>query len=106
MIGGLRHRVVIQEETPTADTGGGYANAWATVATMWCNVEPASGREVFQAQQLQKNVSHRITTRYRTDISTANRLLWGSRTFNVRAVLTTAERNRYTLVLAEEGPAT
>lgn len=106
MIGGLRHRVTIQEETKTEDTGGGFALAWADVSTMWCDVVPATGREVFQAQQLQKNVSHKITTRYRTDVTTANRLLWGARTFNVRSVITVSERNRYTVILADEGPAT
>ena len=106
MIGGFRHRVKIQEESKTADSGGGYVLAWSDVATIWADVQPASGREVFHAQQLQKNVTHRITTRYRTDVSTANRLLWGSRSFNIRAVLTVSERNRYTLILAEEGPAT
>ena len=73
---------------------------------MWANVEPMSGREVVHAQQQQQNLTHRITTRYRTDITTDSRLLWGSRIFNVRSVMTVSERDRYTVIKAEEGPIT
>lgn len=102
----MRARVIIQSESKTADTAGGYALAWTDVATMWCSVEPAGGREIWQAQQLQKNVSHKITTRYRSDVTTANRLLWGTRAFNVRSVVNVSERGRYTLILADEGAPT
>lgn len=106
MIGGFRHRVKIQEETATADEGGGYSRTWTDVDTMWCSIEPVNPREVFQANQIQARVTHKILTRYRTDVSSANRLLFGTRAFNIRSVTTKNERSRLTVILAEEGAPT
>tara|TARA_R110000868_G_scaffold100551_1_gene276476 strand:- start:254 stop:574 length:321 start_codon:yes stop_codon:yes gene_type:complete len=106
MIGGMRNRVKIQSETTGTDTGGGYSLTWADVSTMWACIEPAGGREVSQGQQLQMRVTHKFTTRNRSDVTTGNRLLWGTRAFNVRLVMDPYERGKYTTILAEEGGAT
>ena len=102
-IGELRHRVTIQEEVATPDGGGGYALGWADVATLWAKVEPLSARERLFAEKLDGVVTHRVVVRFRDDITAAMRVLYEGRLFNIRGVLETGERERFTEILAEEG---
>ena len=109
MIGELRHRLTIQAENPSADAAGGQADPWAspvTVATVWGRVEPLTGGERLRAMQLEDRVTHRVTIRYRDAITAKQRLVFGQRVFNIRAVLNLGERSRWLELLCEEGVAT
>jgi SPP1 family predicted phage head-tail adaptor len=106
-IGELRKQVALQAETPTSDNAGGYALAWTTLATLWADIAPLNGNEVFAAQHLEGHVTHRVTLRYRSDvmITSEMRILYNNRAFNIRSVLNTDERNRWLELLVEEGGA-
>lgn len=92
-IGDLRHRIGLQTATRTSDGEGGSAVAWSTSVTVWASIEPANGREPYIANQLNGQVSHKITIRYRSGVTTGQRVLFGTRTFDVQAVLNKDERN-------------
>ena len=64
-LGALRHRVAIEEPLRTADEGGGAAIAWNLVATVWAEVAPKTGREVFESDQLGGRITHDVRLRYR-----------------------------------------
>ena len=102
----LRHRVILQSSAATADGGGGAATAWSDVATLWASIEPLKGAERLSAQQLESPVSHRVRLRMRVGVTTAMRLKFGARVFNIRAVINRGERNRLLELLCEEGVAT
>lgn len=106
MIGTLRHRVTIQSETRTADGAGGFTLTWADVATVWGAVEPLKGMERLRAQQIEAPVTHSVTIRHRTDVSTKERIKFGTRLFNIRDVINPDERDRWLELLCEEGVAT
>jgi SPP1 family predicted phage head-tail adaptor len=109
MIGKLRHRITIQEESRAADSGGGYTNTWTNLATdptVWAAIEPLRGREFLQARQLHDAVTHRVTIRHRSDVTAGMRLLRGSRAFNIRSVIDKDERGRWLELMCEEGVAT
>jgi SPP1 family predicted phage head-tail adaptor len=101
--GTLRKRITIQAETSTPDSAGGYALSWTDVATVWADIKPESGREVFIAQHNEGRVTHRVTLRYYAGITTDMRVLYGSRVFNIRGVLNPNEANQWTELLVEEG---
>lgn len=107
--GALRHRLVIQVEQPVSDGGGGQgADPWAnpvTLATLWGAVEPLRGSERLRAMQIQDSLTHRVTLRYRAGITTSMRVVFGTRVFNIRAVINVGERNRVLELLCEEGVA-
>ena len=105
-VGKMRERIVIQSQGRTTDLGGGAAVAWSTVATTWARIVPSSGSESFSGMQVTNTNTFEITMRYRTNITTTNRILWGSRTFNIRSVINNNERDKYLTVVAEEGVAT
>lgn len=108
MIGKLRHRVQLQSEVETADGGGGYANVWTTQATVSAGIKPLTGSEQLRGMRPEGKVSHRIRIRYRNDLSptTRWRVLYGARAFNIRAVINEDERNRFWVLLCDEGVAT
>ena len=109
MIGALRHRLTIEAANPADDGAGGQTDPWASpivVATVWGRVEPLRGRERLQAGRLEARHSHRITLRYRADVGAGQRVRFGTRLFNVRAVANRGERNRWLELLCDEGAAT
>ena len=102
----LRHRVILQSAAATADSGGGAATVWNDDATLWASIEPLKGAERFTAQQLESRLTHRVTLRMRDGVTTAMRLKFGLRIFNIRAVINPGERDRLLELLCEEGVAT
>ena len=96
--GKLRHLVTIQKRTLASD--GGYephTASWSTFATVWGAPDPQSGRETTldpQSGQEQAEVSHRWRIRYTAGVTADHRILWGSRTFDIRSVLNIDERSR------------
>lgn len=100
--GRLRHRVTFQALTRTPDAGGGATETWTDVATVWAAVEPLAGTERLRAMQVSPTLSHRIRTRYRAGITTANRAVYDGREFDITAVIDPGERHRELQLLAEE----
>ena len=102
----LRHRVSLQSAADTADGGGGAATVRSDVATLWASIEPLKGAEHPSAQQLESRLTHRVRLRHRIGVTTAMRVKFGARIFNIRAVINPDERNRLLELLCEEGVAT
>lgn len=106
--GALRHVVTIQTRTTTVDGWGQQSTAWTDVISARAAIRPLSGRELFSAQAVQSEVSHEIRIRYRSELDVprtgaALRVLFGSRVFDVHAVLNVDERDREMRILASEG---
>lgn len=106
-IGNLRKQVAIQAEQQTADGAGGYALTWTTLATVWADVSPVTGGKPYVAGHLEGHISHKITMRWRSDltVTTDMRILYGTRSFNIHAVMNEDEANQYLTLLVEEGGA-
>ena len=105
-LGQLRKRVTLQAETPTTDGAGGYALAWTNIATVWAEIVPVSGKKLSFAEHLEGRVTHHVTLRYQSVVTTDMRLAYNGRVFNIHAVLNFEERNRWTELLVEEGTST
>jgi len=91
--GKLRHRVEIQELGETRRPDGGVVEGWTTVATRWASVSPLSGRELFQAQVVDSDITHRVRMRHYTGLTTDHRLLHNStRVLNIGQILNLDER--------------
>lgn len=88
-------RVSIQTRTQTTDGQGGFTESWATDATVWARIEPMKGYEKFQAMQLQVPLTHKVTIRYRSGLTTAKRMLFGARVFDIKEVINLDEANNF-----------
>lgn len=71
-----RHRVELQALSTTPDGQGGVTSAWVTYATVYAKVVPVRGRKLWAARQAQSELSHEVTIRYRSDVSTAHRVVY------------------------------
>ena len=106
-IGNMRSRITIQTLGGSTDAGGGQTTTWSALDTpIWAHIRPLSGREIQMANAQVGVVTHEIRIRYRTDVTTAHRILLGSRTFNIKVVLNPDDNNQMLLLKCEEGVAT
>lgn len=70
-VGTMRDRVRLDAPGEIKDSFGQRSQTWTTVAEVFAAVEPLSGRELWQAQQVQSDVSDKVTVRYREDADRA-----------------------------------
>ena len=101
--GTLRRQITLQRRTSTNDTFGQQSTAWTTLRTSYAEIEPLTGRELETAQAINAEVTHRITLRYRSDITTALRITYQGRIFNVLSVLDIDTAHTALQLLCSEG---
>jgi SPP1 family predicted phage head-tail adaptor len=99
--GKLRHRLIFQEKAATVNSLG-EPLTWTTSFTVWGSVEPLSGREFFEAKQVQAQVSHRVRIRYRSGVAPSMRILYGTRAFDIQEVIDTEERHAELVLMCQE----
>jgi SPP1 family predicted phage head-tail adaptor len=87
MIGELNQRVRILAQTRDPDGGGGYAEVWNVIATLWANVAPRAGNNVFAADALQSRVEYRVTIRRNAAVMVGMRVAVGALTLSIAAIL-------------------
>ena len=92
-IGKLHHHIIIEQVAETQDTDGSVMETWSNYASAQGSIEPVSGREYFDAQTTQADVTHRIYLRYIAGVIPKMRVKYGARIFDILSVINTRERN-------------
>lgn len=95
-------RVTIQQLVTTSDGTGGTTSSWQTFATVWAAIEPLTGGEYFVAQQTTSKVNNKISLRYLDGVKPAMRVLYGTRIYNIEAVMDSEGRRRERQLLCTE----
>lgn len=101
-IGNLRHRVAVQNTTATRDAAGGQTDTYSTDTTVWAAVNPLRGQELINAQQVQMEITHKITMRHTTHVIDTTRILFDSRSFEVTEIIDPYERNQFLELMCKE----
>lgn len=83
----LKHRIRIQAPADGQAPDGGSVPGWTDLAAVWASIEDLTGREYQAAQATQNPVQTRIRIRYRPDIVSAMRVLYGANVYSIEAVL-------------------
>ena len=96
--GRLRHRVDLQQLSPSLNSMGEESETWTTYSTVSADVQPISGTERLAVQQAQADMTHKVTMRYRKGLTVEHRILHKSRVLNITAVQNVDESNR-TLII-------
>lgn len=100
--GQLRHRLAVQKATESQSSSGEITVEWSILNWTWGQIVPLSGRELDAARQIKSEATHEIRLRYDSGLTSEHRLLFGSRVFEINAVLNVDERNRESRILARE----
>lgn len=85
--GRLRNRVTIEQLSATQDAIGQPVTTWTTLATVWADVRYLNGAEAIRADAQTSIAKASIRIRRRTDVTPAMRVVYGSTTFQITAVL-------------------
>jgi len=101
-IGQRRLRATLEEPVEIADALGGVIRSFQPRITLWVRLEPLHGDERTEADRVGAPVSHRLSLRWRGDISEAMRFVAGGRLFDIRASFDPDGRRRTLVCLVEE----
>lgn len=101
-IGALRHRLLLEIETRTADGAGGFEVRWNAIAYVWAEIQPRTGREAYGPDKTEARVTHAVRLRHRPGLSPTMRFRRDTTIFVIRAVLEIGTRRRWLECLCEE----
>ncbi len=102
VIGTLRHRLTLQAPQRTPEDGGTATIAWSHVTDLFARIRPLAGREIVSADGLAARVTHEVTIRMTENVAPQMRFVFGTRTFDIHAVLDIDGRRRWLRCLCEE----
>ncbi len=101
-IGAMRHRVTLEDAVRIADAGGGASIEWQATASVWAEIQPKSGREVFESDQLGGRVTHDVRMRFREGVTAKMRIFHAGRLFDIRYVADVGGRGEWLICACEE----
>jgi len=86
--GRLRHPLNLQRVEVVQDpVTGEVIEDWVTVSREWASIDGVSGREFLAASAEQAETTYRITIRFREDLDATWRLVSGTTTYGIEAIL-------------------
>jgi len=91
-IGNLRHRITIEENTPTVNTHGDSIDDWDSIGQVWGSIDPFSGTETDSAGQIIATHSHTIILRYWEGLNSRHRFVHDGIIYNIVSVLNAEQR--------------
>lgn len=100
--GRMRFRITIQAKTDAKGSSGQPVGTWATFRKVWAGADPLKGTELFTAQATE--AAHEVVwdIRYLAGVTVKQRILWDSRTFDIKSVVNVGERNKQLLLYCRE----
>ena len=102
VIGRLRTRLTVESPVETSDGAGGVVRTYEEHSTVWAAVEPVAAAFGVATERTGQTVTHRITLRAGSDLTTQHRLRDGTRIYQIRSILADGSDNRFLIALTEE----
>lgn len=81
--GKLRHLATIEAPTRTQTASGQMTLSWSEVSSVYVQAQRLSGRDLWNAQQVQPDATHEVTSRYVPGVTADMRIKLGERTLNI-----------------------
>lgn len=101
--GSLRQRIILEARGSEQDAFGQTTITWSPVVEVWASIEPLGGRQLESARATQNEVTHRVCMRHMPGITTAMRISFGDRFFDILSVRNVGEKNAELEIDAKEG---
>ncbi len=99
----MHERVTFQREVVVADNLGGGVRTYEDVVTLWAQVIPISAQDMVSDIGIEAVVNYRIRLRYRSDITSALRILWDEKILTISAVVDVAAKHELLEIVARTG---
>lgn len=99
--GRLRNKVTIQAPGMTQAEDGQPIASWSTLATVWADIRTQGGLESIKSGAVTSVVKASVRIRHRTDITAGMRILHGSTTYHITAVLPDVAKRQYVDLVCE-----
>ena len=101
-IGAMRHRITIEAPTDIPDGSGGFTRSWVPVVTLWAAVGATAAAEAIRDEAERETPSRTFTIRWRSDVSSTDRILFDDRPHNILSVTDPDGRHAVLNILAQE----
>lgn len=101
-IGELQHRVELQRYVEQPYQGHNVTREWHSIATVWAMIEPVSGLTMLDTKQVNQGVTHKITIRWFPNLTSEYWVLFKSRRFRIRSIVSPYETKDWHVLLVEE----
>lgn len=95
--GKLNHRITFQIQNLDSEE-----EEWNDIVTKWASINPISGREYYQAETINSDLTHKVRLRYRKGITPDMRILYKDRIFNIVSVINEYEKNAILQLMCRE----
>lgn len=83
-VGSLNKQITLQAPTHVSDSMGGFTTTYVTKATgVWASIWPIRANEIIRSAVDISTITHRIRIRYRRDIHTDWRILYGGKYYDI-----------------------
>jgi SPP1 family predicted phage head-tail adaptor len=92
----------LERPVDTPDGAGGATRTWTAVGEVWGHIAALGGSETIASDRGAQRLSHRITIRWRGDVTGEMRLRSAGRTFSILVVLDPEDRKRFLECLTQE----
>ena len=105
--GRLRWLVDLQHSPEPQNRGelGGYEAQWVSLAEIWADINPLSGRALEAAQARHSEVTVEIRIRYRADITDGMRIVYRGVTYAIQYSLNLKNAYREMSLYCSVGPS-
>jgi SPP1 family predicted phage head-tail adaptor len=105
--GTFKQRITIQNLSQTLDDTGASTTVWTDFATVWCKIVPKHGNEQLIAQRVDAVNIYDITIRFFPGVVEKMRVVYGSKTFQIKSVINIDELSEFmSLLCIDTGPGT
>jgi SPP1 family predicted phage head-tail adaptor len=91
----LNKKLQILKQSKDSDGAGGFKKVLTLEKTVWANIRAINGTELWEAQQTQARITHRITIRYMKDINRTYALMYNNRVFDIQFIINLNEADRF-----------
>ena len=100
--GNLRNYVTIQKPAESQDSNLELITIWTTFATIWAEILPLAGREYWASRQTVSEATGKIRMRYIYGVTTKMRIIDGTKTYDIEAVIDIENRHKEIVLLVKE----
>lgn len=86
-IGNLNKRIKIMHYVDAKNDVGGTELETQVFLSCWASIEPARGREYYDAQKVRSETSYKVTTRYHKGITESMTIEYNDRSYSIQNIL-------------------